>query len=187
MFEAIRNCVRSAMYLKPCVCILHTTPFWLKYSWRFEPPHSCGSLLLFCWHWESTSGRRHLALRGLEPNWLTDEVRSNLIVFRFFVGHVSSTRPGVSSRTTNPQSPELKASSAESFPETPKRSDSFWSFGGIQATIFHRDVWDFCRNFAVRKSHSLKRAGNFLALSLNFIPTGEKARTICKLFRHLFT
>jgi len=29
--------------------------------------------------------------------------------------------------------------------------------------------------------HSLKRAGNFLALSLNFCPTGEKASTICKL------
>lgn len=29
--------------------------------------------------------------------------------------------------------------------------------------------------------HSLNKAGNFLALSLNLTPTGEKAKTICKL------
>lgn len=35
--------------------------------------------------------------------------------------------------------------------------------------------------------HSLKRAGNFLDLSLNFYPTGEKARTMWKLSLTLST
>jgi len=35
--------------------------------------------------------------------------------------------------------------------------------------------------------HSLKRAGNFLALSLNLDPTGEKQSTICKLSLTLST
>ena len=30
-------------------------------------------------------------------------------------------------------------------------------------------------------AHSLKSAGNFLALSLNFYPTGEKHNTMCNL------